>query len=504
MKPLLAVTVTLTLALATASPQGEPPRLYTNPTPPTRYALDRLNLTLAWSHRIKTGGQRDGLNTIQFMPGRDNLRLVVQTFQGDVIVLDAETGDTVWRAAVGTPYTVARPVAFNARSLFTTRKEQIYVLDRETGKQLLYGIDKDSKLHNYGMPLESVPSAGLAADNENVYVCMESYVAAYFVPGSFAGRRVATQESEADESKDVASAQLRLDWTRKLAPQVFSQPPLVTRDYVGLLATDGTIIEVSVLEGIESSRYQVERPVTARAAQHGNMAYLGSTDYHLYAFDLARGRLAWRFSAAGPVVRPVHATDRDVYVSPERVGLYRLHRATGAERWLNRDAEYFLATNGKFVYATDRFGNLLVLDYHRGTTLARYDTRDFTVLVPNEMTDRLYLAAHNGLIVCLHHRDFPKPLAVTDLSGEEGNGKSPPKKGEEKKDGKMDPGMKDGDKKDGDKKDANKKNADKKDAALPAGVEERPAPWRSATVAPGIDRFPVLRRPDAALLGKRS
>ena len=36
--------------------------------------------------------------------------------------------------------------------------------------------------------------------------------------------------------------------------------------------------------------------------------------------------------------------------------------------------------------------------------------RDFVYPVPNEITDRLYLAAHNGLIVCLHDRDYATPL----------------------------------------------------------------------------------------------
>ena len=44
-----------------------------------------------------------------------------------------------------------------------------------------------------------------------------------------------------------------------------------------------------------------------------------------------------------------------------------------------------LATNNRFVYALDRMGHLLVLDYDRGKELARWDTRDWVVPVSNDM-----------------------------------------------------------------------------------------------------------------------
>ncbi len=56
-------------------------------------------------------------------------------------------------------------------------------------------------------------------------------------------------------------------------------------------------------------------------------------------------------------------TDRDVFVTAERKGLYRVERATGRSAWLNTQADRFLATNEKYVYALDRTGLLLILDY---------------------------------------------------------------------------------------------------------------------------------------------
>ena len=76
--------------------------------------------------------------------------------------------------------------------------------------------------------------------------------------------------------------------------------------------------------------------------------------------------------------------------------------------------------------------------------------RNFTVPVANDYTDRIYLAAHDGQIVCLHGRSHPKPfwnkkyaedqpLLTRDKRPEEkeiGQPKEAPKKEMEKKEAK--------------------------------------------------------------------
>jgi len=41
---------------------------------------------------------------------------------------------------------------------------------------------------------------------------------------------------------------------------------------------------------------------------------------------------------------------------------------------------------------------------------SRYDIRDFVFPVVNGATDRIYLASNNGLIVCLHDKDYAQAL----------------------------------------------------------------------------------------------
>src|SRR5262249_17256792 len=106
----------------------------------------------------------------------------------------------------------------------------------------------------------------------------------------------------------------------------------------------------------------------------------------------------------------IEANDRDVFVAPGKLGLTRLDRDSGRDVWNNAVAQRFLSTDFKYLWAVDRIGQLLVLDYHRGTTLAKYNTSDWVVPVSNDLTDRFLFANHDGQIICLHHRDHRRPV----------------------------------------------------------------------------------------------
>jgi hypothetical protein len=134
----------------------------------------------------------------------------------------------------------------------------------------------------------------------------------------------------------------------------------------------------------------------------------------------------WRFTTGAPIRQQPAVTDKSIFVVAEGRGLFRIDRRTGKEMWRNRNARRFLAVNSKFVYAFDRSGYLLVLDQERGTTLGKMDTGAFVVPITNEFTDRLFLASHNGLIVCLRDHDQRTPLVnkkVADMEAKSGKGK---------------------------------------------------------------------------------
>src|SRR6185369_2621416 len=118
MKKLLVGFTGVLLLAAAVWPQSPAFKVHTCPNLPTRDALDRLSLTMAWKNRLAVKGERDGLFSVQLIPGgeRPAPQLVVQTFRGDVVMLDAETGDVLWRTPVGDPFPILQPVGYNAYS----------------------------------------------------------------------------------------------------------------------------------------------------------------------------------------------------------------------------------------------------------------------------------------------------------------------------------------------------------------------------------------------------
>jgi outer membrane protein assembly factor BamB len=403
------LTILIVTVMLTATALAQPPiHVLTRPLPPARDVLDRLNLAQGWRSRIPLHSGRDGIFSAQLIPGADGMQLVVQTRYGSVVLLDAETGDTLWRTSVGLPYWEAQPVAYNSSSIFTTRRDMLYVLSRKTGAQRVFTIDRDSKLPNYGMKLLGAPSSAAVADESGIFFCMESRITGYLLPPY--GDMDKFQAEKGNTEDLHVLDHIEYVWTRLMSGQHFDRPPILATGRVVAVSTEGLLLSLARLNGTLQEDYQFNKRVSAGMGQHGDMGYIGCDDYSLYAMDVTGASLRWRFLGGAPIQRQPAVTDRDVFVSPYRRGLYRLDRDSGFEKWWNRKAERFLSANQKFVYAVDSIGKLLVLDYARGTELAHYDISDYVLPITNEWTDRIYFANHDGQVLCLRYRDNPTPL----------------------------------------------------------------------------------------------
>ena len=57
------------------------------------------------------------------------------------------------------PNWTGQPVGHNEQNLFVIRRDIAYVLNRASGAQRYYTLDKDTKLPQYGFVLPAAPSA---------------------------------------------------------------------------------------------------------------------------------------------------------------------------------------------------------------------------------------------------------------------------------------------------------------------------------------------------------
>jgi outer membrane protein assembly factor BamB len=433
MRRFLGLPIVLFLAGQAQGQQYES-RIYTNPVPPSREILDRLNLKLAWSAYMPMDGKKDALLAIR----HTGKHLLVQTRSGLVSQIDADTGQSQWRTRVGLAYRGGLPLTSNSSQVFVVSNAYLYALDRASGQvdwqmdlprglsaapivdeDQLYLVTASDQLMVYRLPLMDVVRAALAAQaqaqrSEGESRSAKSGDSQYGQPEI---------RSRPPGQVDKFGPQPVLSWTATLTMRLDLQP---VQSNGGLLLPNTGGVAVGFTKVLQPNqgpnpiyRFTADGDFQTSPGVYEDMAYLGSRDSNAYAVNIDTGRTLWRFSAGSPISRRPLATAQDVYVSSDKGGLVRLDRATGEPQWRivrgNRvfsgqpDVDRVLAVNPKFVYATDRSDRLVILDRARGTILSTHDMRAFTVLTPNDWTDRLYLAAHNGLLVCLHDREHVEP-----------------------------------------------------------------------------------------------
>jgi outer membrane protein assembly factor BamB len=161
----------------------------------------------------------------------------------------------------------------------------------------------------------------------------------------------------------------------------------------------------------------------------GMTAYVPLSSGYLLSIDASSGTLLgganilWRSPIGGINNRQPFVTDSFVYASGDNSGVVCVNRETGAIVWRSEDqADRLIGANHEFVYIRDRQGKFLVYDAKRPTDPARkrsaplsgIDLSEFNVHVTNTASDRIYLAADNGLIVCLRDRSekYTRPVRI--------------------------------------------------------------------------------------------
>jgi outer membrane protein assembly factor BamB len=443
MKSLLSV---LALVLTAAAATAQDTSLFTRPLVPPREALDRLNLQLGWRTYVPVDSRRDGIFSVQLT----DREMFVQTRSGLLVSLDPETGETRWRTLPGLAYRHKVPVGYNSVLVFVVNGTQLYALSRSTGatvwqfdlpdaaitapvadEEQLYVVLGNGRVNIYliarGMPpkpvrkndmLPTPAPAGGAGGPET----MPAPAGEPPPPGRdpLSPSVGARQAAAATGPYTEATFRPPSRWTPPPLVLVFQhllengleRAPVLTSEFMLLADNKGLLIGMSKYQHLETFRYPTGGPITAPVAQYGELAYAVSQDQNLYALNMVTGRSPWRYAVPTPTFWPPQVNDQDVYLSPAGSGLYRLLRETGQLVWHNDTAERFLASNPKFVYATNRSGMLVVLDQRRGRYLSGYDTHDYAVPISNEFTDRIYLAANDGLVICLHDREYATPVQM--------------------------------------------------------------------------------------------
>jgi outer membrane protein assembly factor BamB len=178
--------------------------------------------------------------------------------------------------------------------------------------------------------------------------------------------------------------------------------------------------------------FRFEEPVAAPAA---GPAAVDDLEYAIYpladgavlAIDVTHGTadgpaVAWRTVVGGRLNRKPVLTPEAVYVAGDGAGVAKLDLRTGRLLWRTAPlAERLLAVGPEFVFVRDRGGNTLVYPKNAGgdgrliQPVAQLAAAGYTVPVTNSRTDRLLLAAENGLLVSLRDA-LPAAIRPTTIA----------------------------------------------------------------------------------------
>ena len=152
MRMFFALTVSM---LAASAALAQPSAISSRAYPPSKDALERLNLRNEWSAYVPVSGQSDGLAKVQVL---DENQIAVQTKAGLLVLIDHSTGRQQWKFKYDSGFSNGFGVAVNAKYLFAVNVAKLYCFHRYTG------------LLEFEFELPEAPSAAPVADATQVYI----------------------------------------------------------------------------------------------------------------------------------------------------------------------------------------------------------------------------------------------------------------------------------------------------------------------------------------------
>ncbi len=390
-------------------------------------------LTRPWFAQVQFDQSRGRVTDLILYEGA----LYALTDRATIQALDAETGKTLWSRQVGRPEHPSLTPSASHEMLALVNGSRLYVVNRFTGDLLL---EKE---------IEGVAGAGAALSAKRAYVpTVTGMIVAYRLdPAKEPGREAASANTDATPEQAASAEEeghrgFRL--RQELIPPLFCQSfgramvqPLVTRETadeeyvvwatdVGYLNNRGYgYYNIGRIDRKEERYLELKFRLTTHAPAVARPGYFppdpkvtgdsglilaASADGYVYAIREKDGETFWRFSAGEPVIESPAVIDDRVYIITQLGGMYCLDATNGKDIWWAPNLRKFVAASQTRLYATDRFGRILVLNAQNGARLDTLATEGIPVKLANYASDRIFLADDTGLIQCLHEVEQTQPL----------------------------------------------------------------------------------------------
>ncbi len=349
-------------------------------------------LTKAWMTQATIDRNRDDVRSLT-VAGNN---LYLQSREGVLQAIDAETGQNLWRVSIGTRgYPTLAPGA-TARHVAVTNGSRLFLLDATNGHEI------------WQRNLPHAPSAPPAVDAERVYLpLMDSKLLVYRID-------VEPQLPKGSNLDDRQRADRRLALEQPWFVRTRGEPaaaPVVTPEDVAWTTVRGHLYVAKNDEAKLRIEIRTGNKLHAAPTYRKPLFYVGSADHVLYAVHERRGRIEWRFMTEGPIVEPPVALGDDLFVTARGSGMTCVDPATGQARWFAPGVARFVAASPTRVVALDDSNELHMLHRQTGHRLDRIPTAGLSLVALNLVNDRIYIGRPSGLVQCLHEESLPQPVA---------------------------------------------------------------------------------------------
>ena len=382
------------------------------------YALNALNGELLWN------SEKGALVTLSLLLGEEVLYTV--SLDGSAYALSAATGSVLWNYQTDGFPGARSPLLVDRGAVHFLSSNHVYTLDASTGElSWSYPIDDwlissaaiagegvlyvSGAIGGYthaldasnGLRLHSYPVSSLAAPTVSdglVYIGSEAGVYAF---GALA-----------------APPQDQPPWRFQTDGAVHLHPTVV-EGVAYVVSSDSHVYALDASAGVQLWRSEVQGEIYTPPVIAGELLYVGTGGGRpggsVFALNVATGEEAWQFEADSAVSSVPIVIDTVAYVSTDRGAVYALEALTGELLWEYRidfygerahipyiEVDGGVAYIGSFSYVGNRPGALIALDSSTGELAWRHETSPTSrVLTAAIAADALYAGASDGRVIRL-------------------------------------------------------------------------------------------------------
>lgn len=352
---------------------------------PSPQQLSRFGLERAWWNQAEMNKSRDKVRHVSI----DEDMVYVLSSSGIVTAFDSETGKKRWAVQLGRFDQPGYPVVSNETLAMVVVGTRLYAIEKKTGNM------------TWTLGLPGQPSTAPGVDDDQVYVGnLDGSVYAFSL------RKVRQLYQEQRLPQWSAEA---IIW-RATAGKEITSPPIPSGRTVSFASRDGSLYSVATADKQLLFQLETNGAIVAPMATAGKMQFVASDDNSFFAINAKNGEVFWEYTAGLPVRRAPFVVENDLFLTPDRGGMYCLNATTGNQRWWQPSLHSFIAVIGNAVYASDVDGNLIRATRDEGGITATLALRDYSVRVANDRTDRIFMSTPGGRVIGLRKRGETIPV----------------------------------------------------------------------------------------------